>query len=68
MGVTVWDRFSTWAARGKLEEGFEDGAGIQIKLSSGETVPAEVRVGDCVVEQGLLGLHQHWARRTIVSA
>jgi hypothetical protein len=44
MGVTVWDRFSTWAARGKLEEGFEDGAGIQIKLSSGETVPAEVRV------------------------
>jgi hypothetical protein len=44
MGVTVWDRFSAWAARGKLEEGFEDGAGIQIKLSSGETVPAEVRV------------------------
>ena len=44
MGVTVWDRFSAWAARGKLEEGFEDGASIQIKLSSGETVPAEVRV------------------------
>lgn len=44
MGVTVWDRFSAWAARGKLEEGFEDGAGIQIKLSTGETVPAEVRV------------------------
>ena len=44
MGVTVWDRFSAWAARGKLEEGFEDGASIQIKLSTGETVPAEVRV------------------------
>jgi hypothetical protein len=44
MGVTVWDRFSAWAARGKLDEGFEDGASIQIKLSTGETVPAEVRV------------------------
>lgn len=44
MGVTVWDRFSAWATRGKLEEGFEEGASIQIKLSSGETVPAEVRV------------------------
>jgi hypothetical protein len=44
MGVTVWDRFSAWAARGKLEEGFEEGAGIQIKLSTGETVSAEVRV------------------------
>jgi hypothetical protein len=44
MGVTVWDRFSSWAARGKLEEGFEDGASIQIKLSTGEIVPAEVRV------------------------
>ena len=44
MGVTVWDRFSAWATRGKLEEGFEDGASIQIKLSTGETVPAEVRV------------------------
>ncbi len=44
MGVTVWDRFAAWAARGKLEEGFEEGASIQIKLSTGETVPAEVRV------------------------
>jgi hypothetical protein len=44
MGVTVWDRFSAWAARGKLEEGFEEGAGIQIKLSTGETIPTEVRV------------------------
>lgn len=44
MGVTVWDRFGSWAARGKLENGFEDGASIQIKLSTGETVPAEVRV------------------------
>ena len=44
MGVTVWDRFSAWADRGKLEEGFEDGAGIQLKLSTSETVPVEVRV------------------------
>lgn len=44
MQVTVWDRFSAWAQRGKLEEGFEEGAGIAIKLSTGETVPAEVRV------------------------
>ena len=44
MGVTVWDRFSAWKARKKLEEGFEDGAGIQIKLSNGETIPAEIRV------------------------
>jgi hypothetical protein len=44
MGVTVWDRFAAWASKGKLEEGFEEGASIQIKLSTGETVPAEVRV------------------------
>jgi hypothetical protein len=44
MGVTVWDRFSAWAARGKLEEGFEEGASIQIKLSTEETIPAELRV------------------------
>jgi hypothetical protein len=44
MANTVWDRFSSWAAKGKLEEGFEDGASIQIKLSTGETIPAEVRV------------------------
>jgi hypothetical protein len=44
MGVNVWNRFSAWAARDKLEEGFEEGASIQIKLSTGETIPAEVRV------------------------
>jgi hypothetical protein len=44
MQVTVWDRFSAWAKRGKLEEGFEDGASIAIKLSTGEQVPAEIRV------------------------
>lgn len=44
MGVTVWDRFSAWARWGKLEEGFEEGASILIELSTGETVPAEVRV------------------------
>ncbi len=52
MGVTVWDRFAAWAARGKLEEGFEDGASIQIKLSTGETVPAEVRVFNADADDG----------------
>lgn len=43
MQVTVWDRLGAWGSS-KLEEGFEDGASISIKLDSGETVPAEVRV------------------------
>ena len=44
MQNTVWDRFAAWEAKGKFEPGFEEGASIQIKLSTGETVPAEVRV------------------------
>ena len=44
MQNTVWDRFSAWEAKGKFEPGFEEGASIQIKLSTDETVPAEVRV------------------------
>jgi hypothetical protein len=43
MGVTVWDRLSAWG-KDKLEEGFEDGASMQIKLTTGEVIPAEVRV------------------------
>lgn len=43
MGVTVWDRLSAWG-KSKLEDGFEEGASIQIKLSTGETIPGEVRV------------------------
>ena len=31
-------------SKGKLEEGFEEGASVQIKLSTNEVVPAEVRV------------------------
>jgi hypothetical protein len=42
MGNTAWDRFAGWTK--KLEEGFEEGASISIKLDSGETIPAEVRV------------------------
>jgi hypothetical protein len=38
MGVTVWDRLSAWG-KDKLEEGFEEGASIQIKLATGEDVP-----------------------------
>lgn len=44
MGVTVWNRFATWASKGKLEEGFDEGASVQIKLSTGEVIPAEIRV------------------------
>jgi hypothetical protein len=44
MGVTVWDRFAAWETRGKFEEDFKEGASIQINLSTGEVVPAEVRV------------------------
>lgn len=43
MAVTVWDRLGAWG-KDKLEDGFEDGASISIKLESGENVPAEVRV------------------------
>lgn len=43
MGVTIWDRLSAWG-KSKLETGFEEGASIQIKLSTGETIPGEVRV------------------------
>lgn len=43
MGVTVWDRLGAWG-NDKLEDGFEEGASISIKLDTGETVPAEVRV------------------------
>ncbi|HXE07041.1 MAG TPA: hypothetical protein VN612_04035 [Acidobacteriaceae bacterium] len=43
MGNNVWDRLGVWG-KNKLEDGFEDGASIQVKLSTGETIPAEVRV------------------------
>jgi hypothetical protein len=43
MGVNIWDRLNAWS-KSKQEEGFEDGASIQIQLSTGETVPTEVRV------------------------
>jgi len=50
MGVTIWDRLSAWG-KSKLEDGFEDGASIQIKLSTGETIPGEVRVFKAVKGQ-----------------
>src|SRR5437588_7551219 len=34
MGVNVWDRLGAWA-KNKLEPGFEEGASIQNKLSTG---------------------------------
>ena len=33
MGATVWDQLSSWGAK-ELEDGFEDGAGFQIELST----------------------------------
>lgn len=44
MGVNIWDRLGIWSRDKKLEEGFEEGASISIKLDSGEIIPAEVRV------------------------
>src|SRR6185437_5642597 len=44
MQVTVWDRLAAWEAQGRFEPGFEEGASIQIKLTTGEVIPAEVRV------------------------
>lgn len=44
MQNTVWDRIAAWEEKKKFEPGFEEGASIQIKLTTGETVPAEVRV------------------------
>jgi len=43
MANTIWYRLSAWG-KDKLEEGFEEGASIQLKLSTGDTVPVEVRV------------------------
>jgi hypothetical protein len=41
--ITVWDRIGAWA-KDKLEPGFEDGASVSLKLETGETIPAEIRV------------------------
>jgi hypothetical protein len=55
MGVTVWDRLSAWG-KDKLEEGFEEGASIQVKLITGEVVPGEVRVFRSSVDEPQTGL------------
>lgn len=44
MGVNVWDRMGDWRGKGLLEAGFEKGASISISLSTGETIPGEIRV------------------------
>jgi hypothetical protein len=43
MGANIWDRLGAWGEK-NMEAGFEEGASISIKLSTGETIPAEVRV------------------------
>jgi hypothetical protein len=44
MGNNVWDSLEKWKSKGKLEQEFEDGSSISIPLSTGETIPAEIRV------------------------
>ena len=44
MGVTIWDQISSWGKRSGLEEGFENGVGGEVELSTGEKVPFEIRV------------------------
>ncbi len=44
MAVTVWDCMARWARKGKIEDGFTDGASFEVTLNSGETVPGEIRV------------------------
>src|SRR5258708_287596 len=43
MGVTIWDRLSKGGKR-KIKKGFKEGHIIEIKLTRGKTIPAEVRV------------------------
>lgn len=52
MRVTVWDRLAVWAAKDKLEPGFESGASVSIQLETGEVVPAEIRVFKAVKKDG----------------
>jgi len=46
MQTTIWNRLAKWN-RKNIEPGFEDGASIQIKLATGETVPAECACSKC---------------------
>jgi hypothetical protein len=64
MGVTVWNRLGEWG-KDKLEEGFEEGASITITLSTGETIPAEVRVFKAIKGGGEDSQHQTGLRALI---
>ncbi len=44
MQVTIWNRFADWRSKGLLEPGFEDGASVSLSLSTGDTLPGEIRV------------------------
>lgn len=44
MAVTVWDCMARWRRKKRLEPDFEDGASFELRLMTGETVPAEIRV------------------------
>ncbi|MBK7952315.1 MAG: hypothetical protein IPK00_27075 [Deltaproteobacteria bacterium] len=44
MGVTLWDRLGALLKNNELEDECRDGIGVTVELSTGEQVPAEVRV------------------------
>jgi len=44
MGVNLWDRLGELVKKSELEEGTEDGVGVVLELSNGDSVPAEIRV------------------------
>jgi hypothetical protein len=66
MANTIWDRLSAWG-KDKLEEGFEEGASIQLKLSTGETVPVEVRVFKAVEGAGENEDHPQTGLRALIN-
>jgi hypothetical protein len=44
MAATMWDMFARWQEDKILEPGFEEGADIEIPLSSGDVIPGQIRV------------------------
>ena len=66
MANNVWDRLGAWG-KNKLEEGFEEGASIQVKLSTGETIPAEVRVFKPIKDGDLDNDHPQTGLRALIN-
>lgn len=66
MRVTVWDRIGSWK-KNKLEEGFHEGASIQVKLESGEVMPAEIRVFTALDEKSDDAEKPHTGLRALIN-